>query len=111
MENLLINPIYLNKECYIDINRSVFICNSFPSALSRLELRLLLCLVHKIDEVVSFRKLYQYVWMVSEDEYIDLHLLYVYINRLRKKIENDPKKPELIISVRSVGYKLSSSST
>ncbi|WP_197256470.1 winged helix-turn-helix domain-containing protein [Paenibacillus dendritiformis] len=36
----------------------------------------------------------------------DRQELYVYINRLRKKMEDDPKKPKPLVTIKSVGYVL-----
>jgi two-component system KDP operon response regulator KdpE len=39
------------------------------------------------------------------DEYREeVHYLKVYVGRLRTKLERDPGKPELILTVRGVGY-------
>ena len=35
----------------------------------------------------------------------DDNTIMVHISRIREKIENDPKKPEHLITVRGVGYK------
>jgi DNA-binding response OmpR family regulator len=37
--------------------------------------------------------------------YVDDNTLAVYIRRLRTKIENDPANPELLVTVRGMGYK------
>jgi two-component system KDP operon response regulator KdpE len=43
--------------------------------------------------------------MVWGDEYREeVHYLKVYVGRLRTKLEQDPAKPELILTVRGVGY-------
>jgi DNA-binding response OmpR family regulator len=41
----------------------------------------------------------------SGGEFVDDNTLSVYIRRLREKIEEDPSRPEYIITVRSSGYK------
>ena len=37
--------------------------------------------------------------------YIDSSTLTVYIRRLRMKVENNPSEPEMILTVRGMGYK------
>ncbi len=35
----------------------------------------------------------------------DTRLVNVHVQRLRSKIEQDPEKPEIIVTVRGVGYR------
>ena len=42
------------------------------------------------------------IW--QEDEYIEEHALTVNINRIRRKIEEDPSKPKYIKTVYGIGY-------
>lgn len=39
-------------------------------------------------------------------EYVNDNTLTVYIKRLRDKIEENPQKPEIIKTVRGMGYKM-----
>lgn len=41
----------------------------------------------------------------EEDAFFDNNTLSVYIRRLREKIEDDPKKPEYIVTQRGIGYR------
>ena len=40
-----------------------------------------------------------------DGDYIDSSALTVYIRRLRMKIEDDPGKPQMLLTVRGMGYK------
>ena len=42
-------------------------------------------------------------------EFVNDNTLTVYIKRLREKIEEDPQNPGLIVTVRGMGYRVSSS--
>ena len=42
-----------------------------------------------------------------EENYIDSSTLTVYIRRLRMKIEDDPGAPQMLLTVRGMGYKWS----
>jgi DNA-binding response OmpR family regulator len=44
------------------------------------------------------------VWGYSHDGYE--HTVTTHINRLRNKLERDPMRPELILTVRGAGYKM-----
>lgn len=39
-------------------------------------------------------------------EYVSDNALNVYVKRLREKVETDPAAPELIVTVRGLGYKV-----
>ena len=42
--------------------------------------------------------------VLGDSEYRDQRTIDVHIRHLREKIERDPKEPELIFTVRGVGY-------
>ena len=45
------------------------------------------------------------IWDVA-GEYVNDNTLTVYIKRLREKIEDDPTNPQIILTVRGIGYKV-----
>jgi DNA-binding response OmpR family regulator len=54
--------------------------------------------------VFSRAQLLDAVWGYSHDGYE--HTVTTHINRLRNKLEVDPMRPQLLLTVRGVGYKL-----
>jgi OmpR family response regulator RpaB len=44
------------------------------------------------------------VWGCTPEHYGDTRIVDVYISRLRSKIEDNPSRPNLIITVRGLGY-------
>ncbi|MBM6853891.1 response regulator transcription factor [Mediterraneibacter glycyrrhizinilyticus] len=70
------------------------------------EYRLLCLFMENPDQVLSPGQILGSLWDREED-YIDNSTLTVYIRRLRTKIEDDPGKPEKIVTVRRMGYKWS----
>ena len=44
------------------------------------------------------------VWGYTPERYIDNRIVDVHISRLRSKIEEDPTTPDLIITIRGIGY-------
>ncbi|MBO5451948.1 MAG: response regulator transcription factor [Lachnospiraceae bacterium] len=72
--------------------------------LSALEYRLLLIFMNNQGIVLTRTKLLEEIWDVA-GEYVNDNTLTVYIKRLREKIETDPQNPELIRTVRGVGYR------
>lgn len=72
--------------------------------LSALEYRLLLIFLNNRGIVLSRSKLLEEIWDVA-GEYVNDNTLTVYIKRLREKIETDPQNPQLIRTVRGMGYR------
>ena len=70
-------------------------------SLSAKEYSVLEYLVKHAGESLSPEKIYQGVWKTS---YGDITAVAVYIQRLRKKIENDPQNPEFIKTIFGLGY-------
>ncbi|GAF23967.1 MULTISPECIES: response regulator transcription factor [Shouchella] len=72
-----------------------------------LEFRLLMIFAKHIGQVLSRDQLLHLIWD-SAGEFVHDNTLTVYIKRLREKIEDDPQKPRLIITVRGLGYRVGS---
>src|SRR6186997_2656847 len=73
-------------------------------ALTATEFRLLLELARRPTQVFTRELLLELVW--NYDYLGDSRLVDVAVQRLRAKIEDDPKQPKLIHTVRGVGYRL-----
>ena len=71
--------------------------------LSKHEFELLVFLSKNPRQVFSREQLYERIW--GFDSYGDLNTVTVTINRLRQKIEDNPKNPMYILTVWGVGYK------
>ncbi len=69
-----------------------------------LEFDLLLHFATHPGHVFSRSQLLDAVWGYSHDGYE--HTVTTHINRLRNKLEADPMRPELILTVRGAGYKM-----
>ena len=67
------------------------------------EFRLLYHLISNAGRLMNHESLLRRVW---GHQYRDeAHYLWLYITYIRKKIENDPKKPKYILSERGIGYR------
>ncbi len=73
--------------------------------LSALEYRLLLVLINHRGAVISRQQLLCEIWDVAGD-FVNDNTLTVYVKRLRDKLEDDPQNPEIIKTVRGLGYKI-----
>jgi two-component system response regulator MtrA len=74
-----------------------------PIALTPLEFDLLLALARRPWQVFSREVLLEQVWGYRHAA--DTRLVNVHVQRLRSKIERDPEHPEIVVTVRGIGYK------
>ena len=88
----------------IDRARREVLRDGHPVEMSRKEFDLLCELAASGGRVLSREELLLKIW--GEASYIDAHTVDVHICRLREKLEQDPRKPSLILTVRGVGYRL-----
>ena len=72
-------------------------------SLTRLEFDLLVTLAKEPGRVFTRDALLSEVWGYRHST--DTRLVNVHVQRLRSKIEHDPERPEIVVTVRGVGYK------
>ena len=73
-------------------------------SLTNIDFRILYVLSLHQGITLTKEKIYNYVWngeYLRDDSNITSH-----VRRLRKKIEDDPSRPEYIQTVRGIGYKM-----
>jgi len=95
--------LQIDDRLAVDFNRHQVIVNDERIDLRPTEYRLLYVLIQNAGWVVPHETLLAKVWGY---EYRDeTHYLRLYINYLRKKIEEDPANPIYILTERGVGYR------
>ena len=77
--------------------------NGKEISLTPLEFDLLLALARKPWQVYTREQLLTDVWHYRNPA--DTRLVNVHVQRLRSKVEHDPENPEIVMTVRGVGYK------
>jgi len=78
--------------------------NGQPIPLTPLEFDLLVALARRPHQVLSREQLLYEVWGYRHSA--DTRLVNVHVQRLRAKIERDPDNPEVVVTVRGVGYRI-----
>lgn len=73
--------------------------------LTALEYKILVMLFENRGKIMTREQILSYIWD-NEENFVNDNTLTVYIKRIREKIENDPNKPEIIKTVRGLGYKI-----
>ncbi|MEE1618950.1 response regulator transcription factor [Brachybacterium sp. J144] len=91
----------------MDVERHVVQVHGQEVALPLKEFELLEMLLRNVDRVLTRGQLIDRVWganYVGDTKTLDVH-----VKRLRAKIEDDPKNPVHLVTVRGLGYKFESS--
>lgn len=99
-----LRPVVTLGDLTIDFAQHRVTMSNQEVELTPIEYRLLAYLAQNVGRVVTQDLLLEHVW---GEEYVgESHLLQVNINRLRRKIEDDPTRPRYLITKMGVGYML-----
>jgi len=93
---------YSDGRLEIDFNAKQVFVDGADVKLTSLEFRLLSYLVKNESKVISKQELFEKIW---EDKFTGDGTLNVHIRKIREAIEQNPGKPEYIITVWGDGYK------
>ena len=98
-----LNGNLLIGDLSIDIVEHSVLRNGKEIPLTRLEFDLLVAMAKELGRVFTREALLGEVWGYRHST--DTRLVNVHIQRLRAKIEHEPEAPQIILTVRGVGYK------
>lgn len=88
---------------HVDLARRTVDKDGQSLRLTPIEFRLLAYLIANPDCVLTHRQLLNAVWGPSHSE--DSHYVRVYMGHLRKKLEDEPARPNHILTESGVGYR------
>ena len=88
----------------IDLARHLVTVRDEPVNLTRSEFQVLRLLADRPGQVFSRLEIMEELWQSEFSG--DVRACDVHISNLRQKIERDPQDPELVVTVRGIGYKL-----
>jgi len=88
----------------IDLERHEVRKRGRPVSLTPIEFSLLAYLAEHPGKVFTRDQLITALW--ENDRFIEEHNLDVHIHALRQKVEPDPDRPRILLTVHGVGYKL-----
>jgi two-component system, OmpR family, KDP operon response regulator KdpE len=100
-------PIVTSGPLAVDLAGRTVSINGTRIQLSPKEYRLLQVLAQHQGSVVTHQHLLKEVWGVTRGH--DSHYLRIFIRKLRRKIEQDPAKPKILLTELGVGYRLAQS--
>lgn len=87
----------------INTNEAKIYKNGSEIVLTAMEYRLLLILINNQGRILSRNQLLESIWDI-DGIFVNDNTLTVYIKRLRDKIEENPENPQIIKTVRKMGY-------
>ncbi|GCE14387.1 ATP-binding response regulator [Tengunoibacter tsumagoiensis] len=96
--------IFSTGDLSIDYAQHIVTVQGKTVQLSRTEYKLLSTLAQNVGMVVTHELLLEKVWGPEYNR--DIDFIWVYISRLRRKVEADSRHPKYILTVPDVGYKL-----
>jgi two-component system, OmpR family, response regulator len=90
-------------ELTVDFERRMVTLHGEEIGVTYVEFEILAALARSPGRVLSRETLLEHVW--GDSEYRDPRTVDVHIRHLREKLETDPKEPQLLLTVRGVGYR------
>ena len=88
----------------INMATQVISKNDLKIKLTPIEYKILALLIYNNGKTLSRLNILDNVWGYTPERVIDTRIVDVHISRLRTKIEDDPRRPDLVITVRGLGY-------
>ena len=95
--------IFQSGDLKIDFSNRTVLKNGKEVKLTPTEYSILLIVIKYTDKVVTQTYILKEIWGPTFE--VETQYLRVYILQLRKKIEDNPSKPEIIITEPGVGYR------
>ncbi len=95
--------VQIDERLSVDRAQRQVVVDGRKTELSPTEFRILDCFLDNLGRILTHQSLLTQVWGW---EYLDeTDYLKVYIHHLRKKIEENPSKPQYIVTERGLGYR------
>ena len=88
----------------INLDKKAVLKNDLRIKLTATEYSVFELLIENSGKSISRKKILENVWGYTPERDIDARIVDVHISRLRAKLEENPGKPDFIITVRGKGY-------
>ena len=97
-------PVVICGDLSIDLAQRLVTVGGKEVKLTPTEYEIMKIMAQNVGKVITHRQLFSAVW--GKSYFDDNHYIRVYINQLRRKIEENPNRPRHIITESGVGYRL-----
>jgi len=98
------SPVVRFGKVEVNLERREVVRDGRDIHLTPIEFRLLACLAQHLGMVVTHRQLMREVWGPAYVEHT--HYLRIYMKQIREKLEDDPVRPNHLLTESGVGYRL-----
>jgi two-component system, OmpR family, KDP operon response regulator KdpE len=98
------DPVFVYRNLKADLSKRQVLVDGQEVSLTPHEYGILRVLITNAGKVLTHHHLLREVW--GSEYGNEFHMLHVNISNLRRKIESDPARPQLIITEPGVGYRL-----
>jgi DNA-binding response OmpR family regulator len=98
------SPIIINGPLTLDLNQYCVKKDDEILNLNPKEYSLMKLFMENIEQVFTKKQLYETIW--NDPFYGDANTIMVHISHIREKIEEDPKRPKLLRTIRGIGYRM-----
>jgi two-component system, OmpR family, KDP operon response regulator KdpE len=88
----------------VDLDRRLVLVDGKEVAVTPIEFDLLRLFVRNEGKLLTHKTILREVWGPAYGT--ESHYLHVYVSQLRRKIERDPARPELLLTEAGAGYRL-----
>jgi two-component system KDP operon response regulator KdpE len=102
-----VEKVFTSGDLAVDIANRIVTVGGREVKLTPTEYAILRLLVQHAGKVLTHRQILQEVWGPNAEQ--ESSYLRVYVTQLRKKIENDPARPSILLTEPGVGYRLKAS--
>lgn len=97
-------PVFVSGGLRVDLAERTIQRDGVEVKLTAIEWSLLSLLIRNVGRILTHRQILREVWGPQAEEHREY--LRVYFTHLRKKIERDPARPELIVNEPGIGYRM-----
>jgi|WetSurMetagenome_2_1015567.scaffolds.fasta_scaffold35752_3 two-component system, OmpR family, KDP operon response regulator KdpE len=98
------DPVFTSGNLKVDLSKRLVTVAGKETSLTPNEYGLLRVMVIHAGKVLTHHHLLREVWGTEYGD--EFHMLHVNISNLRRKVESDPARPQLIVTEPGVGYRL-----
>jgi OmpR family response regulator RpaB len=91
---------------FIDMDTREILKYNHKVRLTSIEYSILELLIYHAGKTISRLLILDNVWGYKPEREVDTRIVDVHISRLRSKLEENPRKPSLILTIRNTGYML-----
>ena len=97
-----LSPSYRDDYLNINLDQGRVLVKDQPVHLTKMEFQLLCYFVENSRRLLTFQQILNVVWGSAER---NIDYVHVYISRLRRKLEENPKSPQYFQTVHGLGYR------